>query len=199
MRLGVEGADWTPFPWEGFADNDASALFSRFGVGDLVYVVGLYRLFPGTAKMQPIVHTGHVAMAPDEEIPVRNRNSGRITNTRGYLIEAQTLEGLSGSPVFLRYTNPTGMSSGLGRVVAYTDSIYLLGLWQGSWDGVATGMLAQQVGQATRVPVGMGITIPARRITEVLQLPEFEQERADWVQANRVAAAAVTDDDGSIA
>src|SRR5437016_5630571 len=36
-QLGLGGADWQPFPFEAFADHDDSALFSRFGIGDLVY------------------------------------------------------------------------------------------------------------------------------------------------------------------
>jgi hypothetical protein len=38
-----------------------------------------------------------------------DRLTKTLTKMRGYLIEAQTLEGLSGSPVFVRYTNPTGI------------------------------------------------------------------------------------------
>jgi hypothetical protein len=189
----VEGADWKQLPFEWFADNEDSSLFSRFGVGDLVYIVGLYRLFPGRVKISPVVHTGHVAMAPDEEIPVRNRRTGKIAGSRGYLIEAQTLEGLSGSPVFVRYTNPTAMSSGIGRVVAYTDTVYLLGLWQGAWDGMAEDTLAAEFGRSEmRVPVGMGITIPARRILEVLELPSLKIGREEVVKRHFAATAATT-------
>jgi hypothetical protein len=47
VEINVTEVDWQPFPFESFADHENSALFSRFGVGDLVYIVGLYRLFPG--------------------------------------------------------------------------------------------------------------------------------------------------------
>jgi hypothetical protein len=193
LRLGLSGTDHAHIPYEWFADNEGNALLSRFGTGDLVYIVGLYRLFPGSAKISPIVHTGHVGMAPDEEIPVMDRLTKTLTKMRGYLIEAQTLEGLSGSPVFVRYTNPTGISSGLGRVVGYIDNGFLLGVWQGAWEGVADDFLGEQVGQGARVPVGMGITIPARRITEILQLPEFAQERSDWIKQQQELVAATTD------
>jgi hypothetical protein len=199
IPMGVSGADWAPFPYEGFADHENSALFSRFGIGDLVYIVGLYRLFPGSVKMSPVVHTGHVAMTPDEELPVMNRTSRTLTKMRGYLIEAQTLEGLSGSPVFVRYTNPSAISSGVGRVAAYTDSVFLLGIWQGAFEGIADDTLGQQVGRGARVPVGMGITIPARRITEILQLPELVQERANWVRQQTEISAATTDNGSTVA
>lgn len=193
IPMGLAEADRKPFPYEGFADHEDSALFPRFGIGDLVYVVGLYRLFPGKARMFPIVHTGHVAMVPNEDIPARNRVTGNISNTRGYLIEAQTLEGLSGSPVFVRYTNPTGISSGIGRVVAYTESVYLLGVWQGAWDGIAGDILSEQIGSGFRVPVGMGITIPARRITEILGSRALLEQREILTAQYEANAAASMD------
>ena len=182
---------WVVFTSENFIDE--SQLFKQFGVGDLVYIVGLYRLFPGDAKISPIVHTGHIAMAPNDEIPAQNRTSGKIVGTRGYLIEAQTLEGLSGSPVFIRRTNVTGLSAGAGRVVAYSDHVYLLGLWQGAWDGIAGDILSEQTGKGVRVPVGMGITVPAQRIMEVLKLPVLEQARVDWLTRQREMNAAIMD------
>lgn len=184
---------WLVFPTFGFADNNGTAVSSTFGVGDLVYIVGLYRLFPGGAKISPIVHTGHVAMTPDEDIPARNRQTDEIVGTRGYLIEAQTLEGLSGSPVFLRRTNITGISSGAGKVVAYSDDVYLLGLWQGAWDGIAGDVLSERVGSNMRVPVGMGITIPSRRILETLQQPNLEKERAQRFKKAQEEKAATMD------
>jgi S1-C subfamily serine protease len=178
LRIQLIGAEYLPLPIATFADNDENAYFDKFGIGDLVYLVGLYRLFPGTERISPIVHTGHVAMTPDDPIPVRSRKTGQEVATHGYLIEAQTLEGLSGAPVLVRYTNPTGMRTGTGGVVGYSDSVFLLGVWQGAWDGVAGDTLSQQTGrQGARVPVGMGIVIPAKRIREVLALDEIKEER----------------------
>ena len=78
-------------------------------------------------------------------------------------------------------------------MVGYIDNVFLLGVWQGAWEGVADDVLGEQVGQGARVPVGMGITIPARRITEILQLPEFAQERSDWIKQQQELVAATTD------
>jgi hypothetical protein len=74
VNLELNDNAWIVLPSENFIDE--SQLFKQFGVGDLVYIVGLYRLFPGDAKISPIVHTGHIAMAPNDEIPVKNRASG---------------------------------------------------------------------------------------------------------------------------
>jgi hypothetical protein len=49
------------------------------------------------------------------------------------------------------------------------------------------------VGKGVRVPVGMGITIPAQRIIEVLRLPALEQARTDWLARQREMNAAIID------
>jgi hypothetical protein len=70
-------------------------------------------------------------------------------------------------------------------VIAFTEHVYLLGIWQGAWSGEPEDVLAEQVGRGVRVPVGMGITLPARRITEILRLSSHEQERADCARQYR--------------
>src|SRR5437764_14482248 len=78
----------------------------RVGIGDLTYTVGLFRLLSGNKRNLPIVHSGIVSMMPsDERIPVRDWRPphGRIF-VEGYLVETGSLEGLSGSPVFMHPT-----------------------------------------------------------------------------------------------
>jgi hypothetical protein len=182
---------WVVYPSEHFVQRNA--LFSRFGAGDLVYIVGLHRLFHGETKILPIVHTRHIAMTPDEEIPIINSNTGVVSGTRGYLIEAQTLNGLSGSPVFVRYTNVTGMITSDGRVAAYTHDVNLLGVWQGAWDRIAGDVLTEELHRDALVPVGMGIIVPAERIIQTLNSPSLERDRAEWLRLHREANAATMD------
>jgi hypothetical protein len=190
--VGLPNEAWVVYPSDRFANENS--LFSLFGIEDLVYIVGLYRLFPGQSKISPIVHTGHLAMAPDDEIPIFNRTTKTVSRTRGYLVEAQTLEGLSGSPVFVRYTNSTSMVTGYGRVSAYTHDVFLLGIWIGAWDAIAGSVLTEQVRRSdARVPVGMGIVVPAGRIRETLNSPDLERERAEWLRQHREENAATMD------
>ena len=98
-------------------------------------------------------------MAPDDEIPVTNPKTGQVVKTRGYLIEAQTLQGLSGSPVFIRYTNVSGISSGMRRVVGYSNIVHLLRVWQGAWDGMSADILTEKLGRERRVPVGIPVQL----------------------------------------
>jgi hypothetical protein len=71
---------------------------SRIGVGDEVYLPGLFSFAPGAKRNTPIVRFGNIAMLPDEQVQV---DSGFVD---AYLIEARSIGGISGSPVFVRKT-----------------------------------------------------------------------------------------------
>jgi hypothetical protein len=73
------------------------------GIGELTYTIGLFRLMSGAMRNLPVVHFGSIAMVPDERIPVQDwRDRNKTFEVEGYLVETQGLEGLSGSPVFVR-------------------------------------------------------------------------------------------------
>ena len=71
----------------------------NIGPGDNVYAVGLFSLAIGRERNIPIVRTGHIAIMSKEKIP-----GIRIGDWRGeaevYVVEARSIGGLSGSPVF---------------------------------------------------------------------------------------------------
>jgi hypothetical protein len=157
-------------------------------VGDMCYTVGLWRLLEGKERNLPVVHTGNIArLAGEEKIPVRapNKPEGREL-VDGYLVEAQTLSGLSGSPVFIRPSirlamqgtrdSPDGEKEQLD-LLAYREHVKLMGLWQAAWDAPAGEVLTAEHGRQNVVPVGMGIVVPASRIVEVLEMPILKGPR----------------------
>ena len=96
------------------------------GIGDVLYMCGLFSLHYGTQRNIPILRTGIIAAMPDE--PLEDPNTG--LGYRAYLAEVRSLGGISGSPVFIalehgRIPNPRGV---LGR------RVWLLGLIRGHWD-----------------------------------------------------------------
>src|SRR5258708_16164609 len=107
----------------------------------MCYTVGLWRLLEGKERNLPVVHTGNIARLPGEEkIPVRAPNKvGGREMVDGYLIEAQTLKGLSGSPVFVRPSCSVTLQARDAAdphtpekplpLVAYRESVRLIGLW----------------------------------------------------------------------
>jgi hypothetical protein len=158
-------------------------------VGDVCYTAGLWRLLAGNERNLPVVHTGNIArLAGQEKIPVRAVGKpGNRELVDGYLVEAQTLSGLSGSPVFIRPSVNLGMDAhdldkpepGNVRLelVAYRGQVKLLGLWQAAWDAPAGEVLTAEHGRQTTVPVGMGIVVPSSKIIEVLELPITREKR----------------------
>lgn len=164
----------------------------EIGPGDRVAIVGLFRLLHGKERNLPVVHTGWVAMMPeDEPIPVRGQ-SGNTTHVRGYLVEAQTLEGLSGAPVFVDQTWRVKVAQ--GQVAKVDTNLSLLGVWQASWrappdeiKGALTGTMGLSV------PVGMGIVVPAQHIIEILEEPDMARARKEVRDKNEQEHAASLD------
>jgi hypothetical protein len=182
---------------------------NALGVGDFTYTIGLFRLLSGERRNLPVVHFGTVAMMPgDERIPVRDwRDKTQKLMVEGYLIETQAMQGLSGSPVFVRPTTTFNLFSNALRDprhpvppdfmgLAPVQRLFLLGLWSGSWDAPPDEVLAVQAGQQNRVPVGMGIVVSAQKIKETLEQEELIAMRKEVkrLRAKLEAANAATTD-----
>lgn len=179
----------------------------NIGAGNFTYTVGLFRLLSGEKRNLPVVHTGHIAMMPgDERIPVRDWTDPKKQKTvlvEGYLVEAQTLSGLSGSPVFVRPEIIIDMAASLrpnqdvpehiakskALIVGPLDSFMLLGVWQGAWEAKPEEALAAEIGKEVRVSVGMGVVVPYQKIMEVLDLPNVKKHREAVIAGERPHAA----------
>jgi len=192
-----EWADYIHFPRTSFL-SEQKLESKNIGAGDLAYIVGLYLLLYGEKRNMPLVHTGNIAlMAEDEPIPVTDWTS-KDPNARveinGYLIEAHTLPGISGSPVFVRRT--VSIEVGSMEVVPNFSfavetnevnedaiktwgygTVWLLGLWHGGWEDEPRKMLAIPKNRKVNAPIGMGITIPTTKIIEVIDQPKLKDIR----------------------
>jgi hypothetical protein len=148
--------------------------------GDICHVVGLFSVHPGQGRITPVIHTGNIAMMPDpsEPIPTEAPN-GQTLEIEGYLVEVSNLQGLSGSPVLIRPTIAMQLNQGEGMVTGGLlggPRVYLLGVWQGSWEGKsAIGGVGQK-----RVPIGMGVVTPIEKLVELLEAPDCVSNRDLW-------------------
>jgi hypothetical protein len=166
----------------------------NIGIGDLTYTVGLFRLLSGEKRNLPICHSGSIALFPsDEKIPVidwRDASREKIISVEGFLVETHSLQGLSGSPVFVRPQTVLDPAKSLNvdrgawrpkesRLIMWPMvQLRLLGLWQGSWDAPPDQILATQPGTGgSRVPIGMGVVVPCYKIVELLDSPEVKEDR----------------------
>jgi len=135
------------------------------GEGDEVFIVGLFSYHSGSNKNLPIVRTGNIAMISDE--PVQTRKFG---NMEAYLIEARSIGGLSGSPVFV--AKQTGNRKW---------SISPLGLVHGHWDigpEKIIDVTAEDTAKRAGVNTGIAIVVPAKKILETVSREELSAQRA---------------------
>jgi hypothetical protein len=148
----------------------------NFGAGDLCYVVGMFDRMKGKEKNIPVVHTGYIGSMGAGEKLIRDdwREGAKSDNeleVEGYLIQVPTLEGSSGSPVYVRRTlnNPIMQEVGTKKLHyplrAWTyGSVWLLGVWVANWEVTERGRT---------IGVGMGLCVPGDRIMETLDQPEL--------------------------
>jgi len=152
--------------------NHATLEVQNIGIGDEVFIPGLFTKVTETTRNIPIVRTGTIAMIPGERIPFGD------DFIDAYLIESRSIGGLSGSPVFVRQTVAMETSSSpmivAGRrpdrvMHGVGGQIYLLGSMIGHWD-VPEGFSPTQ---AEAVNMGIAPVVPASKILEIIFQPEL--------------------------
>ncbi len=130
------------------------------GSGDEVFMTGLFAHLSGSKRNLPIVRFGNIAMIPDDPVPTK---MGMI---EAYLIEARSIGGLSGSPVFVH------------KIVRGRGKLYLLGLMHGHWDIPPENkndfLDTDSFGS---VNMGIAIVVSAKKILEVLNQPKLVELR----------------------
>ena len=178
--------------------------------GDAIAIVGLFRLHFGSGRNIPIVHSGHVAALADQREPIPSRNTATkvVSPIVAHLVEAQTLDGLSGSPVFVQvYGHLTQFKidtlDNVHPLVLATDKLF--GIYHGSWDGLPGTILARDrnMSGGMRVPVGMGLVTPAEELISLIKNhPVLKTSRRELEDRELSSKAATADssfigDDGN--
>lgn len=173
----------------------------NFQCGDFCYTVGLFQFMTGKKRNLPVVHSGNIALLPsDELIPVRDwDNLGRGTkHVEGYLVQSESIQGLSGAPVFARHVielagipDPDGGKPLTAMLM--NENLSLLGIWQGAWDAPPDEVRAISLQKGVRVPVGMGVVVPVSKLAEILEMPDARESRKNIKLAREEANAASTD------
>jgi hypothetical protein len=170
--------DWLFWPVTALA-TDGVVKEVEINIGDDVFLTGLFHRHTGTRRNIPIVRAGIIAAMLEE--PVKTG----LGETEAFLIEARSIGGLSGSPVFVRpesnyaHKTETEDSYTLGRWDARVGSFWLLGLMHGHWDVNASDIdvIVEDRAHRESVNVGIGIVVPAQKILEVIQQPALEELR----------------------
>ena len=144
----------------------------EIGVGDDVFLTGLFVNHVGRERNLPIVRVGNIALMPEER--VQTKAVGPID---AYLVESRSIGGLSGSPVFvyLGSARRVGNTMNLGANNRY----FWLGLMHGHFDldRKDDEDLTQDAFAQERVNMGIAIVVPAYKILEVINQPEIVSMR----------------------
>jgi hypothetical protein len=162
------------------------------GLGDDVFLTGLFVCRPGRDRMIPILRTGAIAAMPEEPIEwTRNTVEGQFSvSMEAYLVEARSIGGLSGSPVFVSLGGMRNIGGGAVRLAGGGPGFHLLGLMHGHWDAppdsAAEAIATTEGSKLTdadevreeRVNMGIGIVVPIAAILAVLDQPKLKAQRA---------------------
>ena len=177
--------DFIPLPENGFTVGGQR---KRFGLGDQIFAIGLFKNHFGQDRNIPIIRIGNIAAMPEEPI------NTRLGLMDAYLIEARSIAGLSGSPVFVDEppsATPVGqppMISAAGiirdtRFYSDPDAVewtqyHLLGLIHGHFDirNLEYDSVVEDSG-GFGINTGIGIIIPGEKILETVYQPDLVSER----------------------
>lgn len=155
------------------------------GVGDEVCIAGLFRSHSGQGKNVPIVRVGHIAAMKGE--PVWTRYCGYLD---AYLIEAMSIAGLSGSPVFV-HLPPIRIVDGEARTTT-GHRMYLLGLIHGHFDiqNLNEDVVTQDAGGSLQgIHTGIGVVVPVEKIIETVNQEAISVRRKKWLEDQRQSGA----------
>lgn len=177
--------DQLQFPVEGFAPRD----WREIGVGDDIFATGLFTSHAGTTRNIPIVRVGNIAAMPEERVRSRFGNS----DLRAYLIEARSIGGLSGSPVFVMHNRMQRRNTKDIIVDLNQPSFHLLGLIHGHFDmpkdGSGGDSVVEDDAKDGSIHSGIGVVVPADDIVSVLHHPALVAQRQkiqdDWRASHR--------------
>jgi hypothetical protein len=160
----------------------------NIGVGDDVFLTGLFSNHYGSERNIPIIRVGNIASMPEEKV---HTAWGDID---AYLIEARSIGGLSGSPVFayIGAMRTIGNNMQIGRTGFL---FYLLGLMHGHFDLSKLEMDNLTQDSLTNIQINMGIAIvvPAWKIIEVINQEIFINLRDFTLRQVQAKTLPVTD------
>lgn len=154
------------------------------GLGDPLYITGLFSRLIGVQAYTAIVRTGNIAMMPKEKVQTVEQD-GVLRSYYVHLAEVRSIAGLSGSPVFVY---PVGV-----RKAAHWDypmnmnlaaKPYLLGLIHGHWNLPETEaqvdqMSKKNVDELLKVNTGIAMVVPTAKILEIINCERLVNRRRE--------------------
>jgi hypothetical protein len=135
-------------------------------LGDEVFISGLFSHYYGNKRNIPIVRVGNLAALGEEKI--RTKSFGEID---GYLVEARSTGGLSGSPVFLNLGHFRAINGEIKQSTSGNAICLLLGLVHGHFEqtnSINESEDASADATIRAINQGIAVVVPAKSILEVI-------------------------------
>lgn len=156
-----------------FPLSEAVSETTGHGVGDEVFLPGLFFNHEGRERNIPIVRVGNIAAMPDEPV------SSEIGPLDAYLVEARSIGGLSGSPVFVNLGLHRKIDGQLMQAGGDHNVVKLLGMMHGHYQVRAPQADEATVDGLTNEAINMGIAIvvPIDRVAAVIHQPDLVDSR----------------------
>jgi hypothetical protein len=165
----LTGCDYRHYPSQSFA-TDGVIASEGIGIGEEVFVPGMFLHHQGRDRNIPIVRSGTIAAMSEEPIWVTWDKGKRI---EALLIDCISTGGLSGSPVFVYLDNTRATADGsfpLGPGAKY----YLLGLVHGHCTNEGEASEDALFREQKLVNAGIAIVVPASKIAEFFETDEMK-------------------------
>ena len=182
-----DDADHLAFPFSGFA-TDEFIKEKEVGVGDDLFFTGLFLKHVPESRNVPIIRIGNIAAMPEEPVGTD------YGYAEAYLVEARSIGGLSGSPVFI-HRGPKLEAKGSFLFEAQPE-FHLLGLIHGHKDMPNFDSGDASVFSEEKINTGIAIVVPISKVMDILNCQRFVDARA-ITRADIEKRDAATPDDHS--
>jgi hypothetical protein len=194
--LDFETYHYSLLDWKDMALTQERVNRHNIGPGDEVCFVGRFKQFEGRARNLPTARFGNIAMMPIE--PVRNE---RGIDQEAFLVEARSLSGFSGSPVFVIIPPLSFRGSQAAPGLRPELHMFVLGVdWGHHHDrGRVLDQSGDSLPEGWFVSLNSGImtVVPAWRITAMLEAGELADTRRKrderWVAEHKKTSNLLSD------
>lgn len=163
---------YVPIPFEAIASRQ-TYVEEDINATDRVIFPCLLSNFMGTTRNYPVIRDGSIALVPEEPVPIEIEIGPRKipTDQEVILIDATSIPGASGSPIFLW----PGPRLKRGAFDVGGDTPWLLGVMHGFYLAKprdVVGREASWLALGFQENTGIAIVFPSWRLLEILELEE---------------------------
>ena len=134
------------------------------GIGEEVIITGLFVHHHGNNKNIPIIRVGNLVMFPEDKIQTKDYIMD------AYLIEARSIGGLSGSPVFVNLGSLRVIDGELKK--SDNRELYLIGIIHGHFHDRFLDLEDKSKDEYLKLNTGIAIVIPIYKLMEMFNQKE---------------------------